>query len=583
MAYSYTTRDGQRVEVTVAAAFDKMAADFRAATGCSLHVTSGTRTRAEQQRLYDGWIRRLPGFNLAAPPGQSNHEESGPRGPRALDLRDSGNDAGVTVIGSKRSNWLAANCNRSGFTPAGHSFNPREGWHYEYTGAIGGGGGAVSGNWPARARYGEAWVRSIQTKANRLGASLAVDGKDGPATQKWVRSFQASNGLEPDGIAGPDTNAKMDAVLAGNAKLVVDGQLGPQTVQRMQKAFGVAQDGDWGPATTRAIQKHLGVPQDGELGPITIRALQRALKVTADGEIGPETVKALQTWLNRGGRLVPVPESPAAPVLQGRNATSRPTADIQRLVGAKVDGAWGPETTAKVAEWQAKHGLEVDGIWGPKSDAVGFPNTPLPTAPKAVRRKATYPGASEGYTAPLTSDRVKGDRITRLIVHHCGATSDQLAYFLTKNERSSCPTWYVRTSGEVIETIAPAKRPSATGSANTGSVAVETQNTSGGPAWGISDASHEAIARIAAWLSQQTSIDGVPVEFTIDRESIIGHSEAGFATACPGPSMDLDRIVARARELVAAEPTPAPDDTVAVDRGWLQSVLDRIKQLLGIA
>ena len=38
-----------------------------------LHIVSGYRSFAEQSRLYNGWIRRLPGFNLAAPPGSSAH------------------------------------------------------------------------------------------------------------------------------------------------------------------------------------------------------------------------------------------------------------------------------------------------------------------------------------------------------------------------------------------------------------------------------------------------------------------------------------------------------------------------------
>ncbi|WP_417556253.1 D-alanyl-D-alanine carboxypeptidase family protein [Microbacterium sp.] len=138
MAYQYVTTNGQRVEKHVAAAFERMRAAFTQQWNLDLLVSSATRTRAEQQRLYDGWIARKPGFNLAAKPPTSNHEEDGPRGPRALDLRDSGRDAGVTVIGSARSNWLAKNAPKFGFTPAGHFFSHMEAWHYEYTGPLAG-------------------------------------------------------------------------------------------------------------------------------------------------------------------------------------------------------------------------------------------------------------------------------------------------------------------------------------------------------------------------------------------------------------------------------------------------------------
>lgn len=135
MAYQYDTIDGQRVEKNVATAFRKMAAAFKKRWGLTLHITSGTRTRAEQAELYRKWKNGTG--NLAAAPGYSNHEEGGPIGPRALDLRDSGTDPGVAWIGSERSNWLAKEAAKHGFKNAGHFFSPREGWHYEYTGVIG--------------------------------------------------------------------------------------------------------------------------------------------------------------------------------------------------------------------------------------------------------------------------------------------------------------------------------------------------------------------------------------------------------------------------------------------------------------
>jgi peptidoglycan hydrolase-like protein with peptidoglycan-binding domain len=60
----------------------------------------------------------------------------------------------------------------------------------------------------------------------------------------------------------------------------------------------------------------------------------------------------------------------------GKVTVKRAVSDIQRLVGAKVDNRYGPDTTAKVKTWQSAHGLNPDGIWGPASDAKGFPKAP---------------------------------------------------------------------------------------------------------------------------------------------------------------------------------------------------------------
>jgi hypothetical protein len=150
---AYVTRDGQRVAEAVARDFDRMDTEFRRAfPGVDLMVNSGTRTTAEQEaifrqrytttpngrRVYD--VRRWNGVlwyrissaGTVAVPRTSNHEENGPVGPRALDIKDSGKDRGVAFAGNPRSNWIKANCGNFQFKANGYGFG--EPWHIEWTG-----------------------------------------------------------------------------------------------------------------------------------------------------------------------------------------------------------------------------------------------------------------------------------------------------------------------------------------------------------------------------------------------------------------------------------------------------------------
>nr|WP_274637078.1 D-alanyl-D-alanine carboxypeptidase family protein [Microbacterium bovistercoris] len=220
MGYQYTTINGQRVEKTVAAAFGRMRAAFKKQFGLDLLVSSGTRTRVEQTKLYAAW--KAGTGNLAAAPGKSNHEEDGPRGPRALDLRDSGKDNGVTVAGTGRSNWLRKNASRYGFDPAGFGFNPVEAWHFEFTGKLGQATTAPRYPLPVGSYFGPRYPlsnkRSVsgyyshsadlekwQQRMHDRGWTISVDGRYGPQTGNVAAAFQKEKHLTVDRLIGPQT------------------------------------------------------------------------------------------------------------------------------------------------------------------------------------------------------------------------------------------------------------------------------------------------------------------------------------------------------------------------------------------
>lgn len=81
------------------------------------------------------------------------------------------------------------------------------------------------------------------------------------------------------------------------------------------------------------------------------------------------------------------------------------------------------------------------------------------------------------------------------------------------------------------------------------SLTVETVNTTGGPSWGISQASRFRLAQLAVNM-YRAGILG-----SLTRAHIIGHNEVpgSYATACPGPDMHLDDIVRMANEIFSGK------------------------------
>lgn len=338
MAFTYTYINGERVETSVARAFEALRAEFKRVWGLDLLVSSGTRTREEQAGLYQIYLN---GGTLAAPPGQSNHEEYGPRGPRALDVRDSGGDPGVTRQGTARANWLRANASRFGFDPAGYGFRQIEPWHIEYTGNLGGGNSGTSpdgklivdGDWGAATttklqaalgvnQDGQLGPITIKALQSRLGVN--ADGDMGPQT---IGALQRRLGVGDDGQLGPVTIKALQQHLNDGGTLAaplnpdvltVDGQLGRATVSKLQASIGAEVDGEWGPGTTRKLQVAVGATEDGQLGPDTIKKLQANVGATQDGDMGPETIKKLQEHLNagRGWRKI---ENPPVAVTPGES------------------------------------------------------------------------------------------------------------------------------------------------------------------------------------------------------------------------------------------------------------------------
>ncbi|MFB7843643.1 N-acetylmuramoyl-L-alanine amidase [Microbacterium sp. NPDC056052] len=521
MPYAYTTRDGCRVQVDVAAAFDRLAAAFQAAWGLTLGVTDGTRTREEQAALYQAYLN---GGTLAAAPGYSNHEEDGPRGPRALDVHDSGDDPGVTRYGTPRANWLRANAPAYGFDPAGYSFSQTEPWHVEYTGSLDGSSVALEANQRRAGADGVRARRAPSTSAEVVDASFlapgevgtfagyvtgeAVDGENRWAKGAFSGLFFWLGGLTPQNVDGlPLLDAPKPTLAANQRQADSDGVKGRAT-----------------PSTAAAQTTFLAPNDVGDF----------------NGWTHGQAVDGEDRWL--------------------RGAYS---------------GAWfwlgglSPRT--------------VDGL----TEIKGTP-TPPATDPAPPTRPNDDPAVPGVWLGKWSANReARTGRVQYFVVHHAADTRTpdvQVQRFMSPNDREVSPTWFVGADGLARKIVHPDDRQWTTGRIiDQQAVTVETQNTTGAPAWGISDAAHEQIAQLVAWASKRYG-------FPIDRDHVLGHNEARAkldpsisATACPGPAMDLGRIVDRAQEHAAGNPPPAPGPPTLTPEaaGFWQWLFEQLKKWFG--
>lgn len=151
---SWVWRDGQRL--TAAMLYDLIALDdeFFRRTGERLKISAGggVRTSEEQERIFreryrvqwsgngpyndvrwwngQRWVR-VSGLGTVAVPKTSNHEINVAAGRRgALDLYDTGRDAGLLTRGSFRANVFDEIAGRYGYDSEGYGFG--ETWHKRY-------------------------------------------------------------------------------------------------------------------------------------------------------------------------------------------------------------------------------------------------------------------------------------------------------------------------------------------------------------------------------------------------------------------------------------------------------------------
>ena len=262
-------------------------------------------------------------------------------------------------------------------------------------------------------------VKKLQQRLKDLGyLKGGVDGDFGAATETAVKNFQANNGLEVDGKAGPATLTKVYSSSARKAPTTTR----TNTPRPTNTPFTSLKNGSTGDDVRRMQNRlielgYLSGRADGDFGDATeaaVRAFQARNGLTADGKAGTNTLNKLYSSSAKKAASTPT----ATPK---RTATAKPTArptatpDVDDLdyylqqgsSGAKVrtlqnrlielgwlegtaDGSYSHATEYAVKAFQARYSsLWVDGVAGPDT---------LKTLYGAGAATSKTPAASLGIT-----------------------------------------------------------------------------------------------------------------------------------------------------------------------------------------
>jgi len=226
-------------------------------------------------------------------------------------------------------------------------------------------------------------VRKLQVRLAELGYyNGGADGIFGPSTEAAVKAFQRNNSLTADGAAGEQTQKRLygsNAVSAPRPVATAD----PNAVRTLRIGM---EGNDVFSMQVRLIElRYLGGVADGVFGPETEAALlafQRNNGLTPDGAAGPGTLNKLArnaTPATSKPTTTATPK-PGAYVTLREGDSGQYVYNLQERLyalgyyGGRIDGRFGPNTTAALTAFQAANGLTADGIAGTASQTRLFSN-----------------------------------------------------------------------------------------------------------------------------------------------------------------------------------------------------------------
>ena len=215
-----------------------------------------------------------------------------------------------------------------------------------------------------------ATVSKVQTELKALGYYYGqITGNAGPKTVAAIKSFQGKNGLTADGIAGPQTIAKIDAAYeakGGSSSGSGSSASGLKLNSKGTDVRNLQQD-----LTTLGYYWAEITGNFGAKTETAVKRFQEENGLTADGVAGTKTLNAIAAAVARKGGT-PASGGSAGTTLklnsQGTKVSQLQT-DLKQLgyYYAEITGNFGAKTEAAVKAFQKAKGLTADGVAGTKT------------------------------------------------------------------------------------------------------------------------------------------------------------------------------------------------------------------------
>ena len=215
-----------------------------------------------------------------------------------------------------------------------------------------------------------ATVSKVQTELKALGYYYGqITGNAGPKTVAAIKSFQGKNGLTADGIAGPQTIAKIDAAYeakGGSSSGSGSSASGLKLNSKGTDVRNLQQD-----LTTLGYYWAEITGNFGAKTETAVKRFQEENGLTADGVAGSKTLNAVAAAVARKGGT-PASGGSAGTTLklnsQGTKVSQLQT-DLKQLgyYYAEITGNFGEKTEAAVKAFQKAKGLTADGVAGTKT------------------------------------------------------------------------------------------------------------------------------------------------------------------------------------------------------------------------